>query len=111
MNLQSFVPEEVEAALGRRYTVGPNIASGGQGAVFRATRTSKPDGTATNDPVALKLHFDPRQVNRVLREVTALENLSHPNALHRLRIHRRTIAEAAAESWKVAGIRNTADRA
>ncbi len=79
MNLQSFVPEEVEAALGRRYAVGPNIANGGQGAVFRAVRTSKPDGMATNDPVALKLHFDPRQANRVLREVTALENLSHPN--------------------------------
>jgi eukaryotic-like serine/threonine-protein kinase len=79
MNLQSFVPEEVEAALGRRYTVGPNIANGGQGAVFRAVRTSKPEGTATNDPVALKLHFDPRQANRVLREVNALENLAHPN--------------------------------
>ncbi|HUK73865.1 MAG TPA: serine/threonine-protein kinase [Candidatus Bathyarchaeia archaeon] len=79
MNLQSFVPEEVEAALGRRYTVGSNIASGGQGSVFRATRTSKADGTATTDPVALKLHFDPRQAGRVIREVTALENLSHRN--------------------------------
>lgn len=79
MNLQSFVPEEVEAALGGRYTVGHNIASGGQGTIFRSIRTAKPDSTATNDAVALKLHFDPRQANRVLREVTALENLSHPN--------------------------------
>jgi eukaryotic-like serine/threonine-protein kinase len=79
MPVQSFVPAEVEAALGRRYTIGRNIGNGGQGAVFKATRTSKADGTPTNDPVALKLHFDPRQASRVLREVNALENLSHPN--------------------------------
>ena len=79
MTFQTFVPAEVEAALDRRYTVGPKIAEGGQGAVFRATRTSGQDGTATNDLVALKLHFDPRQAIRVEREVTALEHLSHPN--------------------------------
>ncbi len=79
MALQSFVPEEVEAALGGRYRVGPRIAAGGQGAVHRATRISRLDGTATNDLVALKLHFDPRQAFRVQREVTALEHLLHPN--------------------------------
>ena len=79
MTFEAFVPEEVEAALGRRYSVGLNIASGGQGAVFRATRTSRPDGTPTNDFVALKLHFDPRQAIRVQREVTALEHISHPH--------------------------------
>jgi serine/threonine-protein kinase len=79
MTFQSFIPEEVEEALGRRFTLGPTpVAAGGQGSVFRATRTSKPDGTATNDLVALKLHFDPRQAFRVQREVTALEHLSHP---------------------------------
>ncbi len=79
MSLQSYVPAEIEAALGGRFTVGPKIAVGGQGVVFRATRISQPDGTAANDAVALKLHFDPRQAGRVVREVSAMENLSHPN--------------------------------
>jgi len=86
MTFQTFVPAEVESALGGRYTVETKIASGGQGAVFKATRTSRLDGTATNDLVALKLHFDPRQAVRVQREVTALETLSHPN-LERLIEH------------------------
>ena len=42
-----FVPADIEAALGRRYIIGSEIAAGGQGAVFRATRTSQADGTAT----------------------------------------------------------------
>jgi len=79
MTFESFVPGEVEAALGGRYALAPISAAGGQGAVFRATRTSTPDGTATNDVVALKLHFDPRQAILVQREVAALEHLSHPN--------------------------------
>ena len=86
MTFETFVPEEVEAAMGRRYQIGSKIASGGQGAVFRATRTSRADGTASNDLVALKLHFDPREAVRVEREVTALETLSHPN-LERLIEH------------------------
>ncbi|HUI84303.1 MAG TPA: serine/threonine-protein kinase [Candidatus Binatia bacterium] len=79
MPFQTFVPAEIEAALGRRYVVGPNIAAGGQGAVFRATRTARPDGRPTDDFVALKLHFDPWQAIRVPREVTAMESLSHSN--------------------------------
>jgi eukaryotic-like serine/threonine-protein kinase len=79
MTFRTFVPEEIEAALDRRYEVGPQIATGGQGAVFRATRVSRRDGRATNDLVALKLHFDPRQALRVEREVAALEHLSHPH--------------------------------
>ena len=79
MTFRTFVPAEIEAALDRRYVVGQQIAVGGQGAVFAATRNSRRDGTAANDAVALKLHFDPRQAIRVEREVTALENLSHPN--------------------------------
>ncbi len=73
------MPGEIEAALGGRYIVGPEIASGGQGTVFRATRTARKDGTVTNDLVALKLLFDPSQAFRVEREVTAMENLTHPN--------------------------------
>jgi eukaryotic-like serine/threonine-protein kinase len=77
--LCEFVPADIEAALGRRYIIGPQIAVGGQGAVFRATRTSRPDGTAANDVVALKLHFDRRKSDRVWPEITATENFSHPN--------------------------------
>lgn len=79
MTFRTFVPEEIEAALDRRYVVGPQIATGGQGAVFKATRTSRRDGRPANDVVALKLHFDPRQAIRVEREVAALQNVSHPN--------------------------------
>jgi eukaryotic-like serine/threonine-protein kinase len=74
-----FDPEEIEAALGRRYIIASEIAAGGQGAVFRATRTSQPDGTAANDGVALKLNFDRRRNIRVQPEITAMENFSHPN--------------------------------
>jgi eukaryotic-like serine/threonine-protein kinase len=79
MTFQTFVPEEVEAALGRRYSIEAKIAVGGQGTVFRATRTCLQDGTATHDLVALKLHFDSREAMRVEREVTALKHVSHPN--------------------------------
>ena len=78
MAFQPFVPDEIEVALGRRYIVGPEIAAGGQGAVFRATRTSLPDGTAANDVVALKLHFHPSEDIHVQREIAAMESLSHP---------------------------------
>ena len=74
-----FVPADVEAALGRRYNIGHEIGTGGQGAVFRATRTSRPDGTAANDDVALKLHFDRRKNDRLQPEITATENVSHSN--------------------------------
>jgi hypothetical protein len=49
-----FVLTDIEAALGRRYIVGPEIAVGGQGAVFKATRIIRKDGIAVNDVVALK---------------------------------------------------------
>lgn len=74
-----FVPADIEIALGRRYVIGSEIAAGGQGAVFKATRTSRPDGTAVNDVVALKLYFDRRRNTRVQPEITATENFSHPN--------------------------------
>ena len=74
-----FVPADVEAALGGRYIVDSELAVGGQGAVFRATRTAKADGAAANDIVALKLHFYPGQDIRVQREIAAMESLAHPN--------------------------------
>ncbi len=75
----SFVPAEIEAALGGRYLVGPKIAVGGQGVVFKATRNCRPDGTATNDVVALKLNLHPHQEIRVQREITAIENIAEPS--------------------------------
>lgn len=81
-----FAAADVEAALEKRFTVGPQIAVGGQGAVFRAIRTSRPDGTAANDVVALKLHLYHTQDIRAQREIAAMENISHP-ALARLIEH------------------------
>src|ERR1035438_4200700 len=77
MDVHPFVPADIEAALGRRYSVGPEIAIGGQGAVFKATRASRPDGTAANDVVALKLYLYASQDGRVQREISAMENISH----------------------------------
>ncbi len=88
MDVPPFVPADIEAALGRRYIVGPEIAVGGQGAVFKATRTSRPDGTGADDVVALKLNLYSSQDNRVQREIAVMENISHPS-LARLIEHGR----------------------
>jgi len=74
-----FAPADIEAALGGRYVIGPEVAIGGQGVVFRATRTLQPDGTAANDVVALKLNLHPNQEIRVQREITTIENISAPS--------------------------------
>jgi serine/threonine protein kinase len=74
-----FAPADIEAALAGRYIIASEIATGGQGVVFKATRTSRLDGTAANDVVALKMHFDRRRDTRVQPEITAAENFSHPN--------------------------------
>jgi serine/threonine protein kinase len=73
-----FVPADIETALSHRYVIGPEIAAGGQGAVFKATRTSQPDGTAANEVVALKLYFDRRRNIHAQAEITATEAFSHP---------------------------------
>jgi eukaryotic-like serine/threonine-protein kinase len=78
MALHPFAPTEVEAALGHRYIVGPEIAVGGQGVVFKATRKIKPDGSETNDDVALKVHLYRSQDIRVQREIDAMAKISHP---------------------------------
>ena len=59
--------------------VDSEIAVGGQGAVFKATRVFRRDGSAANDLVALKLHLHPGQDIRVQREVSAMEKISHPS--------------------------------
>ncbi len=79
MTFEALTPEQVEAALGGRYIIGPQIAVGGQGVVFRATRTSLPDHTPANDTVALKVHFSPGQAIRVQREISAMGSISHPS--------------------------------
>ncbi len=77
MPYHPFTPADVEAALNRRYVVGPEIAVGGQGAVFKATRILRPDGTDTYDIVALKLHFHQSQDIRVQREIGAMQDIVH----------------------------------
>jgi len=74
-----FEVADIEAALRGRYIIDREVAAGGQGVVYRANRTSRPDGTGTNDVVALKLHFDRRRNPRVQPEITATENFSHPH--------------------------------
>jgi serine/threonine protein kinase len=73
-----FAPADVEAALGQRFAVSSQVAVGGQGAVYRATRNSRPDGTAANDLVALKLYLYHTQDLRAQREIEAMENITHP---------------------------------
>jgi len=73
-----FDPADIEAALGHRYSIGREIAIGGQGVIFKATRISQPDGSAADDVVALKLNLHPHQEIRVEREITTVENISHP---------------------------------
>jgi serine/threonine protein kinase len=78
MEYNPFRPADIEAALGRRYIVGHELGVGGQGMVFKATRTSQPDGSPAYDVVALKLHRNPKQDIRVEREVAAAAAIVHP---------------------------------
>ena len=73
-----ITPELIHALLGGRFVVQTAIGQGGQGAVFRARRTARPDGRAAADDCALKIHFDPQQDERVVREIGVMERLRHP---------------------------------
>jgi eukaryotic-like serine/threonine-protein kinase len=70
--------DEVRAAF-PRYTIARSIAAGGQGEVFQATRIKNPAAIDCNDPVALKMYFDPTQRERIRREVDAMLGYEHPN--------------------------------
>jgi serine/threonine protein kinase len=72
-----FNPREVEAAFDSRYVLGSELRVGGQGVVYRATRVRGSDGTLRSNDVALKLHLDSKQDERVEREINAAKNLRH----------------------------------
>jgi serine/threonine protein kinase len=73
-----FEPSEIEGAFANRFNLGPELRVGGQGVVYRATRTRDEAGKSCKDDVALKLHLDPRQDERVEREISAAKTLRHP---------------------------------
>lgn len=75
----TFPLSEANAALGSRFFVGALIRGGGQGVVYRGSRTSSPDGKETCDDCAIKYYFDPAQDERVDREIRALAGFRHPN--------------------------------
>src|SRR5258708_4795347 len=78
MATNPFKVADVEAALNKRYVLGPEIRVGGQGVVHRATRVRDGNGASCSNDVALKLHLDSRQDERVEREINAAKNLRHP---------------------------------
>jgi serine/threonine protein kinase len=77
MATNPFKAPDVEAALNKRYVLGPEIRVGGQGVVYRATRFRDGTGGSCSNDVALKLHLDSKQDERVEREITAAKNLRH----------------------------------
>jgi serine/threonine protein kinase len=77
MTTNPFNASDIGAALNARYVLGSEIRVGGQGVVYRATRVLDASGMPCNDDVALKLHLDSRQDERVEREISAAKNLRH----------------------------------
>lgn len=74
----ALLADHARTALGDRFEIGEELGAGGQGVVFRATRRLRPDGTTTADRMALKIHFDPDQDERVAREIAAMHTLRDP---------------------------------
>jgi eukaryotic-like serine/threonine-protein kinase len=79
MPTNPFNVADIDAALGKRYGLGHELRVGGQGVVYRATRVLDADGKPCNNDVALKLHLDSKQDERVEREINAAKNLQHPS--------------------------------
>jgi serine/threonine protein kinase len=88
----TFPLPDANAALGPRFRVGALIRAGGQGAVYRGSRTSAPDGRPVSDDCAVKYYFDPAQDERVDREIRALEGFRHPNLANIVEHGRITVA-------------------
>jgi serine/threonine protein kinase len=78
MATNPFKVPDVEAALNHRYVLGAELRVGGQGVVYRAKRICDTNGRACSNDVALKLHLDSRQDERVEREINAAKSLCHP---------------------------------
>jgi serine/threonine protein kinase len=70
-------PAELTASLGDRFELHPGTRRGGQGTVFRATRRRDRDGVPAADDVALKLYEHASQVERIDREVAAMQRVRH----------------------------------
>lgn len=96
MAVNPYKPQDVEAALSNRYILGPEIRVGGQGVVYRATRVRDATGASCSNEVALKLHLDSRQDERVEREIDAAKSFRHP-----------TLATLMEEGTIVIGGKNT----
>lgn len=75
----TFPAADANAALGPRFQVGALIRGGGQGVVYRGTRTQMPDGKSATDECAIKYYFDSAQDQRIDREIRALQGFRHPN--------------------------------
>lgn len=72
-----FSASDISTALNNRYVLGGELRVGGQGVVYRATRVRDVNGVACSNDVALKLHLDSKQDERVEREILAAKNLHH----------------------------------
>jgi serine/threonine protein kinase len=72
-----FAQQDVQTALGRRFVLDRELRVGGQGVVYRARRIERPDGSACDELVALKVHTDPREDERVVREISAMTGVRH----------------------------------
>jgi serine/threonine protein kinase len=73
-----FSTAEIEFQLENRFAIINTIRSGAQGHVYQATRVQTPEGSPAHDLVALKLYFDSAHVERVEREVSAMDRLRVP---------------------------------
>lgn len=79
MPTSPFNQSDVQAALGGRFDLDCEIGIGGQGVVYKAERHRTPNGQLTRDDVALKVHSDPGQDQRIERELRVMEGMRHPN--------------------------------
>lgn len=78
MATNPYSAQQVEASFKGRYVLGPELRVGGQGVVYRAKRLRDANGVSCCDEIALKLHLDAKQDERVEREIVAMKNLRHP---------------------------------
>lgn len=76
---QPFTPAQIEAALGGRYTISNEIRPGAQGCVYLARRQATTSGVQADDAVALKLYFSTVELDRIEREIEAMEHIRHPS--------------------------------